>query len=81
MCVPAVQVSSRFVLQWIYGRLLPQGIRPAAREHDVISRAIQDGDAAAARSAVEANWANAARRLARAIGKEEAAQTNESVNT
>jgi DNA-binding GntR family transcriptional regulator len=51
--------------EWIYGRLLPQGIRSAAREHDVISRAIQDGAPNAARIAVEANWANAARRLAR----------------
>lgn len=56
--------------EWIYGRVLPRGIVPAAREHDVIARAIQDGDAGAARRAVEANWTNAARRLAPAIGRE-----------
>jgi DNA-binding GntR family transcriptional regulator len=53
--------------EWIYGRVLPRGIGPAAREHDVIARAIQDGSADAARRAVEANWANAAGRLAPAI--------------
>jgi DNA-binding GntR family transcriptional regulator len=56
--------------EWIYGRRLPHGIRPAAREHDAIARAVQDGDANAARSAVEANWANAARRLAPALREE-----------
>jgi DNA-binding GntR family transcriptional regulator len=65
--------------EWIYGRLLPLGIRPGAREHDAIARAIQDGNANAARSAVEANWVNGARRLARAIGKEEAASRRASV--
>jgi DNA-binding GntR family transcriptional regulator len=62
--------------EWIYGRVLPRGIVPAAREHDAIARAIQDGDAEAARRAVEANWANAARRLAPAIGAEAALQAS-----
>lgn len=62
--------------EWMYGRLLPQGIRPAAREHDAIAQAVQDGDANAARSAVEANWTNGARRLARAIVREEAVQAS-----
>jgi DNA-binding GntR family transcriptional regulator len=64
--------------EWLYGRLLPQGIRPGAREHDAIARAIQDGNANAARSAIEANWANGARRLARAIAKQEAIHTSRS---
>jgi len=58
--------------EWVYGRVLPRGIVPAAREHDAIARAIQDGDAEAARRAVEANWVNAARRLAPAIAGDEA---------
>lgn len=53
--------------EWIYGKLLPRGIVPAAREHDAIACAIHDGDAGAARRAIEANWNNAARRLARVI--------------
>jgi DNA-binding GntR family transcriptional regulator len=58
--------------EWIYGRVLPRGIVPAAREHDAIARAIQEGNAEAARQAVEANWANAASRLAPAIDTAEA---------
>lgn len=61
--------------EWIYGRVLPRGIGPAAREHDAIARAIQDGDTDAARRCVEANWANAARRLAPAIATEAAAKS------
>lgn len=61
--------------EWIYGRVLPRGIVPAAREHDAIARAIQDGRAEAARRAVEANWANAARRLSPAIAIQEAGET------
>jgi DNA-binding GntR family transcriptional regulator len=62
--------------EWIYGRVLPRGIRPAAREHDAIARAIQIGDADAARRTVEANWNNAARRLAPALANEEAAASH-----
>jgi DNA-binding GntR family transcriptional regulator len=53
--------------EWIYGRALPQGIRPAAREHDAIANAILAGDADRAQRAVQANWINAARRLSRVI--------------
>jgi DNA-binding GntR family transcriptional regulator len=53
-----------------YGRMLPRGIVPAAREHDAIARAIERGQSETARRAVEANWANAARRLAPALAHE-----------
>jgi DNA-binding GntR family transcriptional regulator len=56
--------------EWTYGRMLPRGIVPAAREHDAIARAIERGQGEAARRAVEANWANAARRLAPALAHE-----------
>jgi DNA-binding GntR family transcriptional regulator len=53
--------------EWIYGRALPRGIGPAAREHDAIANAILAADPDAAQRAVQANWLNAARRLSRVI--------------
>jgi DNA-binding GntR family transcriptional regulator len=50
--------------EWMYGKLLPRGIEAATREHDAIARAIERGEAETARAATEANWNNAARRLA-----------------
>jgi DNA-binding GntR family transcriptional regulator len=50
--------------EWMYGKLVPRGIEAATAEHEAIARAIERGNARQARRATEANWRNAATRLA-----------------
>jgi DNA-binding GntR family transcriptional regulator len=47
--------------------LLVGDIRPSVDEHEVIIRAIRDGDTDAAQHAVQTNWRHAAERLGRVI--------------
>lgn len=51
----------------LYVSLLSRDLSPSVREHASIIRAIRAGDAAAAQSAVQANWRNAAKRLGQVI--------------
>jgi DNA-binding GntR family transcriptional regulator len=52
----------------LYITSLMDEIVTSVQEHDVILRAIDAGDPAGARAAVEANWSNAAQRLSKVIG-------------
>jgi DNA-binding GntR family transcriptional regulator len=51
----------------MYLSLLVGDIRPSVDEHEVIIRAIRDGDAEGAQQAVQMNWRHAAERLGRVI--------------
>ena len=51
----------------IYTSLLASEVATSAAEHDVIIKALEAGDSAAAQRAVQTNWENAAKRLARVI--------------
>ena len=51
----------------IYTSTLAGEVATSAAEHDVIIKALEAGDADAAQRAVQTNWANAAKRLARVI--------------
>jgi DNA-binding GntR family transcriptional regulator len=52
----------------LYITSLIDEIATSVQEHDVILRAIDAGNPAGARAAVEANWSNAAQRLSKVIG-------------
>ena len=52
----------------LYVSSLVEEIATSASEHEVINRSIESGEPDAAQQAVESNWRNAARRLARVIG-------------
>jgi DNA-binding GntR family transcriptional regulator len=52
----------------LYITSLIDEIATSVQEHDVILRAIDAGDPAGAKAAVEANWSNAAQRLSKVIG-------------
>ena len=51
----------------LYVAALTNELGLSVAEHEVIVRAIRDGDAAAAQKAIQTNWRNAARRIARVI--------------
>jgi DNA-binding GntR family transcriptional regulator len=51
----------------LYVMALTNELGLSVAEHDVIVRAIRDGDAAAAQQAVQTNWRNAAKRIASVI--------------
>lgn len=51
----------------LYVSLLSRDLTPSVREHAAIIRAIKSGNAAAAQSAVQSNWRNAAKRLGEVI--------------
>jgi DNA-binding GntR family transcriptional regulator len=57
--------AERYIRMYI--SLLVSDVRPSVDEHDVIIRAIRDGDAEAAQHAVQTNWRHAAERLGRVI--------------
>jgi DNA-binding GntR family transcriptional regulator len=57
--------AERYIRMYI--SLLVGDVRPSVDEHDVIIRAIRDGDAEGAQQAVQANWRHAAARLERVI--------------
>ena len=51
----------------IYTSLLASEVATSAAEHDAIIKALESGDPSAAQRAVQTNWENAAKRLARVI--------------
>ena len=57
--------AERYIRMYI--SLLVGDVRPSVDEHDVIVRAIRDGDAEAAQQAVQTNWRRAAERLEKVI--------------
>ena len=57
--------AERYIRMYI--SLLVGDVRPSVDEHDVIIRAIRDGDAEKAQHAVQTNWRHAAERLGRVI--------------
>jgi DNA-binding GntR family transcriptional regulator len=59
--------------EWMYAPLLGPDHAETFREHDAIVRAVRKGDAAACERAVRANWFSGGARLARALGRDEAA--------
>ena len=59
--------ADRFI--YLYYTTLTTEIMVSTREHEVIIRAIADGDAAGAQRAVQSNWENAAARLRKSIAR------------
>lgn len=59
--------ADRFI--YLYYTTLTSEIMESTREHGVIIRAIEEGDAAGAQDAVRNNWANAAVRLSTSIAR------------
>ena len=57
--------AERYIRMYI--SLLVGDVRPSVDEHDVIVRAIREGDAEGAQHAVQTNWRHAAERLGRVI--------------
>ena len=57
--------AERYIRMYI--SLLVGDIRPSVDEHEMIIRAIRDGDADAAQHAVQTNWRHAAERLGKVI--------------
>ena len=57
--------AERYIRMYI--SLLVGDIRPSVDEHEVIIRAVRDGDADGAQHAVQTNWRHAAERLGRVI--------------
>jgi DNA-binding GntR family transcriptional regulator len=57
--------AERYIRMYI--SLLVSDVRPSVDEHEVIIRAIRDGDAEGAQHAVQMNWRHAAERLGRVI--------------
>jgi DNA-binding GntR family transcriptional regulator len=57
--------AERYIRMYI--SLLVGDVKPSVDEHDVIIRAIRDGDTEAAQHAVQTNWRHAAERLGRVI--------------
>ena len=57
--------AERYIRMYI--SLLVGDIRPSVDEHEVIIRAIREGDAEGAQQAVQTNWRHAAERLGRVI--------------
>lgn len=57
--------AERYIRMYI--SLLVGDVRPSVDEHDVIIRAIREGDAEGAQHAVQTNWRHAAERLGRVI--------------
>lgn len=53
----------------LYVTALTNELGLSVAEHEVIVRAIEDGDAAAAQRSIQTNWRNAARRLATVIAE------------
>jgi DNA-binding GntR family transcriptional regulator len=61
--------------EWFCGAALEGELDVATREHEVIVRALEEGDAAAAEAALRTNWRNASQRLAPAIHRHEASRS------
>jgi DNA-binding GntR family transcriptional regulator len=57
--------AERYIRMYI--SLLVGDVRPSVDEHDVIIRAVREGDAEGAQHAVQTNWRHAAERLGRVI--------------
>lgn len=57
--------AERYIRMYI--SLLVGDVRPSVDEHDVIIRAIREGDAEGAQHAVQTNWRHAAERLGKVI--------------